>query len=177
MLSCVFLTLVSINPFCAMASRAQSGVSAPIVVLEATRTAHEIGGYQSKELFLRLTEDGKVEWDKLVGKNAWERQTGSVSAKEVTEIERTLRSVNQNLFGGNMGPYFVYVDSSVELRVRMTAKRRQLTFLLMNPWSPGGAGKRMPKDVKTVVCEIDTLHAQVANEPVNEMCKATNPPR
>ena len=176
-LSYLLSILIWISVVCVMASRAQSGVSSPIVILEATSTMHGIGGYENKLLLVRLTDDGKVEWDKLVGSQVSERETSSVSAEVVSNIERALKNVDESLFRGKMGPYYVYVDTSIELQVRMTASSGQVTFLVTNPWSPGIVRKPMPNDVKTVVCEISRLHAQVANTPVNQMCKASNTSR
>jgi len=172
-LSRVLSFLMCISLFSAMASDVQSQASSSTVVLEATSTMHGVGGYQHEELLVRLTDDGKVEWDKEVG-NEWERQTSTVSAEVVSEIQRTLNTVDEDPFRGKMGPYYVYIDTSVELQVRMTAKSGQVTFLLINPWSVGIVRRTMPKDVKTVVCEIDTLNARVSNNPVHQMCKASN---
>jgi hypothetical protein len=131
----------------------------------------------NKLLVVRLTDNGKVEWDKLVDSRVSERQTSSVSAEVVSNIERTLKAVDQSLFGGKMGPYYVCLDTSSDLQVRMTARSGELTFLVTNPWSPGIVRKPMPKDVKTVVCEISRLRTQVGNIPIDQMCKATNASR
>lgn len=173
-ISCAFLILIWINATCNPAGGwPQSGVSTPNVVLEATSTTHGIGGVGNKLLVVRLTDDGKVEWDKLVGPQESERQTSTVSAEVVSDIERTLKAVDQSLFRGKMGPYYVYIDTSDDLQIRMTARSGKLTFLVTNPWSPGTIHKPMPRDVKTVLCEISKLHAQVANAAVNQMCNAT----
>jgi hypothetical protein len=170
--SFVLSLLICIGSFSATASDAQSQISSPIVVLEATSTMHGIGGYQNQHMLVRLTNDGKVEWDKAVG-NAWERQTSSVSAERVSEIQRTLASIEKSLIHGTMGPYNIYIDTSVELQIHMAARQGEVTFSVMNPWPPSEMPRKpMPKDVKTVVCEIDRLHAQVASVPINQMCKA-----
>jgi hypothetical protein len=173
-LSCVLSILTCVTSFCAMASDAQSPVSSPIVVLEATSTIHANGLYQNQHLLVRLTGDGKVEWDKWVG-NVWERQTSSVSAERVSEIRRTLDAIDKNLVHGKMGPYYAYVDTSVDDQIHMVVGQEEVTFSVTNPWPPGVLPNRkpMPKDVKAVVCEIDRLHAQVANITVNELCKAS----
>jgi hypothetical protein len=156
-----------------VASNAQSEASAPIVVLDATCITRGVGGHKIQYLLARLTDDGKVEWDKYVG-NAWERQTSSVTAERLSEIQRTLGSIDKSLFHGAMGPYNVYIDTSVELQVHMAARQEEVTFSLMNPWPPSEMPSRkpMPKDVKAVVCEIDKLYAQVASVPIIRMCRA-----
>jgi hypothetical protein len=173
-ISCVLLILVSANSFCATAAVAQSRVASPIVVLEVTTTNSGIGGYHDKHMLVRLTDDGKVEWDRPVGPQAWERLTSSVSAELVYDIERTLKAIDESLIRRKMGPYYVYVDTSVELQVQMTARQGEVTFLVMNPWSSRLVKKAMPKDVKTVVCEISMLQARVANTPIDRMCKSSD---
>jgi len=167
-----------INVFSAMKSNAQSQISTPIVVLEATSIDHQFNGYETQCLFVRLTDDGKVEWDEYVG-NAWKRQTSSVTAERVSEIQRTLDSIDKSLVHGTMGPYHIYVDTSTEFKIRMTSRQGDVSFSVQNPWPPLviPSRKPMPKDVKAVVCEIARLRAQVANTPVNEMCLAPNKSR
>lgn len=173
--SYVFLILIWISAVCSTAGGCpQSGVPKPVTVLEATSRTHGIGGYENKVLIVRLSDDGKVEWDKPVGPGVSERQSSSVSAEVVSNIKRTLKAVDPSLFRGRLGPYYVYVDTSDELQVRMAARSGDLTFLVTNPWPPGIAQKAMPQNVKTVVCEISKLHARVANTAVSRMCKATD---
>ena len=167
-----------INVFSAMTSNVQSQASTPIVVLEATSIDHQFDGYVTQRLFVRLTDDGKVEWDEYVG-NAWKRQTSSVTAERVSESQRALDSIYRSPIHGTMGPYYMYVDTSTELKIHMTARREDVSFSVKNPWLPSiiPSRKPMPKDVKAVVCEIARLRAQVANTPVNEMCLAPNKSR
>jgi hypothetical protein len=174
-LSYVLSILLCINPFFAMASDVSQ--ASPIVVLEATTTVHS-NGYNGQYLLVRLTDDGKVEWDKPVVPRGSERQTASVSAERVSEIRRTLDAIHKNSLRGSMGPYDIYEDWSVELQIHMTAKKGEVTFSVINPWGTSDESprhKRMPRDVRVVVCEIDRLHAQVADVPVEEMCRATTP--
>jgi hypothetical protein len=169
--------LICINLFsAAAANNARSPVSAPIVVLEATNMTRSQGD-EMHYLLVRLTDDGKVEWDKYVG-NAWERQISSVSGERVSKIQRTLDSIDRSQLHGTMGPYHVYVDTSVELRIQMAARQGEVTFSVTNPWSEPGmpSRKRMPKEVRVVVCEVDGLYAQVASVSVDPMCKAITSP-
>lgn len=176
---CVLSILTCAIAFCAVPSDAQSQGSAPKVVLEATNTIHGMFGHQDKHLLVRLTDDGKVEWDKAVG-NGWEHQTSSVSADQLSEIEHVLNSIDESLIRGKLGPYNIYVDTSVELRIRMASGQKEVTFLVTNPWGsdlPSTTNRKpMPEIVKTIVCQIDRLHAQVSNTPVQQMCKVTTPP-
>jgi hypothetical protein len=95
----------------------------------------------------------------------------------VSEVRRTLDAINKSLVHGKMGPYHVYEDVSDELRIHVMVGQEEVAFSVMNPWPPGRlpGRKPMPRDVKVIVCEIDSLHAQVANIPVNELCKANRP--
>jgi len=76
-----------------------------------------------------------------------------------------------------MGPYGINEDASEELQIKMTAKKGEVTFSVINPWASSESThhKRMPRDVRVVVCEVDRLHAQVADVPVQEVCKPTRP--
>lgn len=168
--------LMSITLFSTTVNNARWPVSPPIVVLEATSTTRNQGS-EIQYLLVRLTDDGTVEWDKYVG-NAWEHQTSSVSAERVAKIQRTLDSIDKNRLHGAMGPYHIYEDTSQELRIRMAARQGDVTFSVMNPWSEPGTPnrKRMPKEVRLIVCEVDGLYAQVAGASVGPMCKATASP-
>jgi hypothetical protein len=167
--------LISITLFSAAANSVRLPISTPIVVLEASNITRS-QGEEMRYLLVRLTDDGKVEWDKYVG-NAWQRQTSSVSAERVSKIERTLDSIDKSQLHGAMGPYYVYEDTPVELRIQLAARLGEVTFSVTNPWSEAGTRrKRMPKEVRVVVCEVDGLYAQVASVSVDPMCKAITSP-
>jgi hypothetical protein len=174
--SVILTILMCVNSFSATANNARRPVSPPIVVLEATGIARNQGS-ETKFLLVQLTDDGTVEWDKYVG-NAWKRQTSSVSAERVSKIQRTLDSIDKNRLHGAMGPYYLYVDTSLELRIQMAAKQGEFTFSVTNPWPEPGLPslKRMPKEVSLVVCEVEGLYAQVTGGPVDPMCNANSSP-
>jgi hypothetical protein len=181
-LSLILSILISANAICATANQAEPAASSPQVVLEATNTTRGTGGYKAELLLVRLTDDGKVEWDnvggwdKLEGQYTRERQISTVSAGVVSKIKRTLTTVDESRIRSKMGPYYIYTDTTAELQIRMIAGPGSVTFTVLNPWQ-GYVQKPMPKDIKTVVCEISRLHAQVANTPVDEMCLARNKSR
>ena len=171
----VLLLTVGIVLFCAISVGPQSKISLPTVVLEATNTHHEIGGYHDTWLLVRLSDDGTLEWDKWVG-NAWEMQRGSVTAERVSEIKRTLGTVERAQIHDKMGPYHLYIDTSNELQLRLMNSQEVLTFAVINPWSCNREltcfnEKSLPKNLKTVICEISTLRNHVADEPIDPMCK------
>jgi hypothetical protein len=169
-------TLIWIGAVCAMAGCARPTATPPAVVFEATNT-HRGMGYEEKSLLVRLSEDGKIEWDKWKAPRVVERQTGSVSANAVSEIQHALNTVDQSLFRSKMGPYYIYVDTSDELQVRMKTKTGPVEFLLINPWSSGMPRQPMPTDVRIVFCEIDALYAQKANYAVDQTCKTNDSSR
>ena len=173
------LSILMCVSLCSSTTRdAQPHVTSSGVVFEATNELTQFNG-RTARLLVRLTDDGKVEWDKYVRRNVWEPQTSSISAERLSEIRRTLNSIDTSQLHGVMGPYHIYVDTSVELQIHMAARQGEVTFSVRNPWSPSviPTRKLMPKEVRAVVCEIDGLHAQVAGDPVDQMCKESTSPR
>jgi len=164
------LILIWMGAVGAMAGCARPTAVVPVVVLEATWVHHGMG-QEAKRLFVRLTEGGKIEWDEWKAFPASERHTGSVSANVVSEVQHALNAVDQSLFRSQLGPYYVYIDTSDELQVRMKTNTGPVEFRLINPWSRGMPQEPMPTDVRIVFCEIDTLYAKNANDPVEEACR------
>jgi hypothetical protein len=159
-----------------MAGCARPTTPVPGVVLEATLKHHGMG-QEAERLLVRLTEDGKTEWDEWKAFPASERHTGSVSANVVSEVQHALNTVDQSVFRSQLGPYYGYTDTWNELQVRMKTKTGPVEFQLMNPWQSGRPQKPMPTDVRIVFCEIDTLDAKNANHPIDEACKTNDSPR
>lgn len=173
----VQLTLIWIGAVCVIAGCARPTAPVPVVVLEATWLHHGMG-QEAERLFVRLTEDGKVEWDEWKVFPASERHTGSVTANVVSDVQHALNAVDQSLFRSQLGPYYGYIDTSDELQVHMKTKRGPVEFRLINPWSKEGMPQKpMPTDVRIVFCEIDTLYAKNANHPVDVACKTNDSPR
>jgi hypothetical protein len=112
----VLWVLLFYGSFCTIAG-VQSQASSPNVVLEVISTNYGIGGHQDKELLTRLTDDGKVEWDNWLG-NTWKRETSAVNAKRVSEVQRALDGIDStSVRNKKMGPYHIYMDSSVVLQI------------------------------------------------------------
>ncbi len=128
-------------------------------------------------MLVRLTDDGKVRWDKRVGEK-WEQQVTSLTARRMSEIKQSLDAIDQSGLRAKMGPYYRYVDTSAELRIRMTTSHGGLTFSVLNPWRGDLTSvliwRPIPKNVKIVVCEVSRLRAQVAREPVDPQCESSN---
>jgi hypothetical protein len=172
----VLANLMWIGAACVMACAVPAAVAPPAVVLEATSTMHGVGGYEEKSLLLRLTEDGKIEWDEWIAPNRLERKTDSVGNDVVSKIQDTLNRVDRKTFRARMGPYYTYVDTSVELEIRMNAKAGPLKFFLVNPWYGDPVPRKaMPTDVRTVFCEVDSLYAEKTGVAVDRGCKTKDP--
>jgi hypothetical protein len=172
----VQLTLIWIGAVCAMAGCPRPTAPVPVVVLDVTEIHYGIG-QKAERLLVRLTEDGRIEWDEWKAFPASERHTGLVSANVVSEVQHALNTVDQSLFRPQLGQYYVYTDTFDELQVRMKTKTGPVEFRLINPWSHGTPQMPMPTDVRTVFCEIDTLYSKNANHPVDEACKTNDSPR
>jgi hypothetical protein len=134
-------------------------------------------GQEAERLLVRLTEDGKIEWDEWKVFPASERHTGSVSANVVSEVQHALNTVDQSVFRSQLGPYYGYTDTWNELQVRMKTKTGPVEFQLINPSQSGRPLRPMPTDVRIVFCEIDALDAKNANHPVDEACKPNDSSR
>jgi hypothetical protein len=178
----VLSVLLFCSSFCTIAAGVQSQASSPNVVLEVTSTNYGVGGHQDKRLLIRLTDDGKVEWDNWLGNN-WKRETSAINAERVSEVQRALDGIDStSVRNKKVGPYHIYMDNSVVLQIQMHVRQEQVTFSVINPWPsnmPSEAEhslihKTMPKNVKVVVCEIDKLSGEVAHTPVSELCQTRN---
>src|SRR5438045_8788650 len=64
-----------------------------------------------------------------------------------------------NTVHGRMGPYNVYIDSSIEVQISATAANRKHTFSLINPWEPGISKGALPLDARNILYALDRLHA------------------
>lgn len=155
------------------------GAASPTVLLEATSTIRSLGSAY-EHLLLRLMDDGKVEYDDWA-ENPPKRRTTSISLRRLSEIERALDAVDANAIHGELGPYHVYEDSSVQLRIRIVSKQKTIAFSVENPWGSAHSRcsgcKEMPKSVRSAVCLIDSLRSEVSGTPVDEPCKARAAPR
>lgn len=149
-------------------SIAQTKTPAPIVV-EATSSIRGSGGYEHKHLLVRLTSDGNLQWETEQAQKPNELHSTKIAPTVVSAITQRLDEVDPGATQGKMGPYNVYVDTSVELLIAVTTPKGTRHFSVSNPW-PGRPIKALPNELKAVICEIDRLHGQVAKEPVQPMC-------
>jgi hypothetical protein len=153
----------------ALPSTAQTQPPASIVV-EATNSIRGIGGYERKCLLVRLTSDGKVQWETTQWQKPNELHSTKIAAELVSAMTQRLDEIDPEAIQPKMGPYNVYVDTSVELLVSITTSKWKRQFSVSNPWPGRRPIKPLPKELKTVICEVSRLQAQVAEEPVEPLC-------
>jgi hypothetical protein len=175
---CLLLLLLGTSLFCAVSSNSHPRGSSSTLVLEATNTMRGIGGYKNTLLLVRLSDDGRLEWDKYVG-NASQRHVGSLPIQRVSAIKTSLDAVDGSRMRGTKGPFHTYADTSNALRVRLATSHGVVAFTLINPWSckvPSCLTRKpLSKDLKTVVCEIERLRAEVVrDEHMDQMCGNTD---
>jgi len=151
-----------------LSSSAQTQTPASIVV-EATNSIQGSGGHEQKQLFVRLTSDGLVQWETIQWQKPNELHSTRITPELVSAITQRLDAINPEVIQAKMGPYNRYVDTSVELFIGINTPKWKRQFSVSNPWTHWPL-KTVPKDLKAVICEISRLHAQVTEEPVEPMC-------
>src|SRR5712691_12173815 len=125
----------------------------PRVVLQATNVIHYAAGPRvDEELLVGLTSDGKVQWDTSVGYSKYERRTTTITPEQVSSVQYALDATNKGGLRDEMGPYNNYIDTSVELRLRIESPNGERQLSVINPW-PGVRGiKPLPREVKSIIC-------------------------
>ena len=145
------------------------------VILSATNTILGVSG-KNVQLFVSLTEDGKVEWDQFVN-NSVKRRSTVISVEQLSAIKRDLGVIKTGPFRAVMGPYNTYTDTSVELRIRMMGANGRFTFTVVNPWKcdlpscSQAKTRTMPAEVQAVLCEVGKLRSTVAEELNYQICE------
>jgi hypothetical protein len=142
------------------------------VVVEATSTMRGIGNYVDQRLWVRLTKDGKMEWEEPVLGKPNELHSAQVSPKQLGAIEQDLNSIDWGKVHGQMGPYNIYIDTSVEVRIHAATTAGDRQVAIVNPW-PGSHQKPLPIELKRILCQLDALHAQATGQPTQKMCIGT----
>jgi len=149
----------------AMARGSREQASSSSVVLEATnfRTGFKL---REKELLVRLTNDGTVEWDESVRDSKYARRVGTISSQEVEDIRKSLDAIDKRGIRPKMGPYYYVLDVRDELRLRVETAKGGLRFSVKNPWSGLGAAKPVPTEVRLIICEASELRTKMTAEPL-----------
>jgi hypothetical protein len=160
---------------------AQTNSSQQILVLECTKTIFSGNGHKDVQLLVRLTQNGKVQWEEPVWQKqlglSYKRRVAWISPEQVGAIKERIDRIDRNSFHTKIGPYNSYTDTSVELRLRVHTSAASLAFTVINPWPhdpPYSSSKikPLPTDVRAVICEASRLRAQLAGEPVPLMCES-----
>jgi hypothetical protein len=152
--------------------------SSPTIILEAREVIHGIGGIQSDGLMIKLTNDGKAEWEEYVGRgrNKKQMKTGTISADEVAAIKQHLDGLDKSVLKPQMGPYATYIDTWNEVSVQLLSEEKTVRLSISNPWAADSAAQRkdrpMPKEVRTIICEIDKLRVELTLEPARIACNS-----
>jgi len=146
--------------------------AAPVILLEATSRHWGIGGYDPEFLFLRLRNDGKIEWDERVERGVYKRHSGVVDLSVVSEFQRAIDELDRNKVQKTMGPYHRNMDTGDELRLRVRMKSGEIRFKLLNPWYARGPlpERLMPSDVPDLFCQIDNLYSQNTKQKADQVC-------
>jgi hypothetical protein len=141
------------------------------LILEAKILTRGIGGIQTNLLLVRLTDDGKAEWEDYVSRTKIQRNLVSVPSEEVVALRQRLDAIDKSVIKPQMGPYGTYIDTVTELSVGLHSDNGVLKFTIYNPWpNDSFHSQPMPKDVKSIICEIWTIHAKLAKVPVDSTC-------
>src|SRR5208337_1704957 len=178
----VLLIGVSMGASLLACSRRPSVPPDPQVIIEATSTVHGIGDYVDTEMWVRLKDDGSVEWED----EGWEQKVGAytdnkyakkISVEDAIAVRQRLLMIDASQLQKRMGPYAVYVDTSSELNVHLFTSKGMTDVTLVNPWASatsrykGAPIQQMTLPVKSIVCEVSRLRHRLTPQPVDEICE------
>jgi len=152
----------------------------PTIVIEAIVTNHSIGDYRDSMLLARLTDDGKVEWDRFSATatgHEYLREVSKLDLQRVASIRRELGATDLQNIQAKMRPYNMFVDTSYEIFVRIPATLTgELKFSVINPWCNKSItcipSKPLPRNLESILCQAELLRAEVAHEPTEDSCDA-----
>jgi hypothetical protein len=170
-----FMVISLCLPAClAFRGSSKPQTKSPDLVLEARIVTRGIGGIQTNLLLVRLTNDGKAEWEDYVSRTKTRRDSATIPFKEVVAIQQRLDEIDKSVIKPQMGPYGTYIDTNTQLSVRLHSESGVLKFTIYNPWPNDSIHSQpMPKEVKSIICEIWALQAKLAKVPVDSMCDSS----
>ena len=162
-------------------SRRPSVPFEPQVILEATSTVHG-SEYVDVELWVRLKDNGSVEWEEREWQENLIVYTHKKFAKKIPvedaiAIRQRLLMIDASQLQERMGPFASYVDTSVELKVHIPTPKGNVDIVLDNPWQSlskrykAWVLKPMTPPVKSIVCEVSRLRNRLTPQPVDEICE------
>lgn len=133
------------------------------LLIEAFQISRPSGPYSPQRLWIRLRNSGQMEWEEPVWGRANELHSFQLPQARVAAIAKDLNATDWSKFNGKMGPYNVYVDTSVEISIRLVSASGEHEFTVVNPW-PGFRPKPLPDAVKRTLCQLQIVRAQASGE-------------
>ena len=152
------------------------------VVLESVNIIREPVDTTRMSLFIRVWSDKNVEYQKL--DSDLSLMTATISDEQLSSLRQRLDSIDTKQIRDKTGPYNIYEHSSLEMQIGFVTRGTDSSFSVLNPFPEGvpgrslRKGKRLPKNIKDVICECFELRAAVAHEPIYPFCDSKQgPPR
>ncbi len=136
--------------------------------VEATNVMKGIGGNANRQLWVRLTQDGRLEWEEP-GRGR-PTHSSQLTPGQLQSLNELLKSIDWSRIHGEMGPYNVYIDSSVEVQIRIRENGIETSFLLSESLAARHQEEVSPGNLKNLLCELDRLHSLAAGGSVDRMC-------
>jgi hypothetical protein len=161
-------------------TQAQSMSSVPKIVLESIHIFRHPIDTVTPTLFIRVWSDKRVEYQKNDSANTL--ATANISDEQLASLRQRLDAIDARKIKEQMGAYNTHEDSSIEMHIRFAARGADLSFSIINPFPDGvpspslRKGKRLPKNIKDLICECYKLRTVVAHEPINPFCDSKQDP-
>jgi len=138
----------------------------PETILKMTHTASGGPGvdhWSVTTLFLQLEDDGTVEWEDWAGRgDKGPRKTAHLADDQWSKFKTALLSTNSQHFTKEMGPFAVYTDSGVDLKIEASLPSLPKSFVVQNPFpcglpSCGYPAPKMPTEVQQFLCTAEQI--------------------
>jgi len=149
-------------------AHSQQQISQSSLFVEATNVMKGIGGNANRQLWVRLTQDGRLEWEEP-GRGR-PTHSSQLTPGQLQSLNELLKSIDWSRIHGEMGPYNVYIDSSVEVQIRIRENGIETSFLLSESLAARHQEEVSPGNLKNLLCELDRLHSLAAGGSVDRMC-------
>jgi hypothetical protein len=159
-------------------AHAQRAISPKDLLIEATQTqtSYVAANHKAQYVWVRLKKDGSLEWQEPSSPFSGEANkfhSSRIDVRRAALIQRDLNSIDWTKFVGEMGPYYRYVDSRVEIQFHIVTSAGEHKLTVINPWPHWRPLKAMPSEISRTICELDILRTQAGDDKVNPMCEDT----
>jgi hypothetical protein len=161
-------------------SQVQPSAASAKVILESVDTYRSMNRIVGTSLFIRVWSDRRVEYQKNDENNTF--ATATISDQQLTSLRKRLDAIDTRKIKEQMGAYNTFEDSSVEMQIRFAVRGADLSFSVTNPFPEGvpgpslRKGKRLPKDIRDLICECYRVRTSVAHEPIYPFCESRQDP-